>query len=413
MNEQTFRRTRAACYYTNITVSTVVCLPPLLFSTFRSLYGISYTLLGTLVLVNFCTQLAVDLILTFWGRCFNTKWLLRGMPLLTTAGLLIYALVPILLPQYAFAGLLCGTVTFSAAAGCNEVLISPIVAALPSDDPGRDMSRLHSLYGYGVLGVVAISTAFFRLFGAESWLWLAVLFAVLPVGAVVMLLRSPIPEIELSEQKSAGGRNRLLRGPVLFCLLCIFAGGLTELTMTNWVCLYLEKGMGLPKAVGDVLGLAAFSALLAITRTMYAKFGRSIEKVLCWSMGSAACCYVLAGATPVPAIAVAACMLTGICSAMLWPGTLILLEERVPHPGVAAYALMAAGGDLGGAAGPQLLGAVVDGISASEWAARVGRMLTLSAEQVGMKVAMLLAALIPAAGLALLLWDRRRRRWLK
>jgi len=98
---------------------------------------------------------------------------------------------------------------------------------------------------------------------------------------------------------------------------------------------------------------------------------------------------------------------------MLWPGTLILLEERVPHPGVAAYALMAAGGDLGGAAGPQLLGAVVDGISASEWATRVGRMLTLSAEQVGMKVAMLLAALIPAAGLALLLWDRRRRRWLK
>ena len=190
-------------------------------------------------------------------------------------------------------------------------------------------------------------------------------------------------------------------------------GGLTELTMTNWVCLYLEKGMGLPKSVGDVLGLAAFSALLAITRTMYAKFGRNIGKVLCWSMGGAACCYVLAGATPVPVIAVAACMLTGICSAMLWPGTLILLEERVPHPGVAAYALMAAGGDLGGAAGPQLLGAVVDSISASEWAARAGRVLTLSAEQVGMKAAMLLAALIPAAGLALLLWDRRRRRWVK
>ncbi len=410
MDGLNWRRTRAACYYTNITVSTVVCLPPLLFSTFRSMYGISYTLLGTLVLVNFCTQLAVDLILTFWGRHMNMKRLLRCMPLLTTAGLLIYALVPFLLPRYAFVGLLCGTVSFSAAAGCNEVLISPIVAALPSDDPGRDMSRLHSLYGYGVLGVVAISAAFFGVFGAENWLWLALLFAVLPIGASVMLASSPVPDIELSEQNDRADRRGILRGPVLFCLGCIFIGGLTELTMTNWVCLYLEKGMGLPKAVGDVLGLAAFSALLAMTRTMYAKFGRNIEKVLCWSMGGAACCYVLAGAVPVSALAVAACMLTGICSAMLWPGTLILLEERTTHPGVAAYALMAAGGDLGGAVGPQVLGAAVDGISASEWAVKVGTMLGLSAEQVGMKAAMLLAALIPAAGLVLLLWDRQRRR---
>ncbi|MBR2938614.1 MAG: hypothetical protein IKC15_01990, partial [Kiritimatiellae bacterium] len=46
-------------------------------------------------------------------------------------------------------------------------------------------------------------------------------------------------------------------------------------------------------------------------------------------------------------VAVAACVLTGFCTAMMWPGTLILMEEKIPHPGVTAYALMATFGDFG------------------------------------------------------------------
>lgn len=45
---------------------------------------------------------------------------------------------------------------------------------------------------------------------------------------------------------------------------------------------------------------------------------------------------------------------------MLWPGTLIMMEEKIPDCGVASYALLAAGGDLGASVAPQLLGMIAD-----------------------------------------------------
>ena len=50
MDRITGRRTKRACYLTNLTMASVFSLPPLLFAAFREMYGISYTLLGTLVL---------------------------------------------------------------------------------------------------------------------------------------------------------------------------------------------------------------------------------------------------------------------------------------------------------------------------------------------------------------------------
>ena len=160
-----FKRTRNACYFTNVIMASIFTLPPLLFVTFRETYGISYTLLGTLVLINFTTQLLIDLIFTFFTKYFNIKITLRVMPLLTSIGMFIYAFVPMMFPDYAYAGLVVGTVVFSVSAGLSEVLISPVVAAIPSDNPDRDMSRLHSLYAYGVVIVVIVSTLFLRVFG--------------------------------------------------------------------------------------------------------------------------------------------------------------------------------------------------------------------------------------------------------
>ena len=74
-----YKRTRFTCFFTFPALTPAFVLPPILFATFRQMYGISYTLLGTLVLVNFCTQLGVDLIFAFspgiliftrpFGRC--------------------------------------------------------------------------------------------------------------------------------------------------------------------------------------------------------------------------------------------------------------------------------------------------------------------------------------------------------
>jgi len=96
--------------------------------------------------------------------------------------------------------------------------------------------------------------------------------------------------------------------------------------------------------------------------------------------------------------AMMACALTGLFTAMLWPGTLIMMEEKMPALGVTAYALMAAGGDFGAALAPQLLGIVTDTVSASSFAAELGATLNLTAEQVGLKAGMLVTAAFPILG---------------
>lgn len=396
--------TKSTCFFVFPTLAPVFILPPILFVTFRQMYGISYTLLGTLVLVNFCVQLGVDLLCTFFS--FDHHRSIRIMPLLTATGLAIYALVPWLLPQYAYAGLLVGTVVFSFAAGLNEVFLSPTLAALPSDSPERDMSILHSLYGYGCAAVAVLSTVFLKVFGAENWMYLVLIWAVLPLVAFVLFAIAPLPKIVTAPTSSQRSAKRKRMG-LMLCAVCIFLGSAAENTMTNWLSVYMENALQIPKILGDTLGLAVFSLLLALTRTAYAKRGRSIYPVLVASMGGAVVCYLTAGLSRTAGVAMAACMLTGICTSMLWPGMLLFMEEKFPSPGIAAYALMAAGGDLGASVAPQGMGIVVDTVSASGWAAGLAEQTGLSPEQLGIKTGMLVAAIFPLIGIALLLYLKR------
>ena len=408
MNNTTpnYKKTKHACYFTYLAMSSIFSLPPLLFVTFREMYDISYTLLGTLVLVNFCTQLTVDLIFSSFSKYFHIHKTIKIMPLLTSIGLLIYALTPLLFPRFVYAGLLVGTVIFSIAAGLSEVLLSPLVAALPSDNPERDMSMLHSLYAYGVLSVVVLSTVFLRVFGTENWMYLTLFWAALPIISCILFCTSPMPAMNITH-KDAPGTAKRKHGGLLLCVLCIFLGSAAENTMTNWISGYMENALQIPKVLGDILGMAAFAILLGLGRTLYAKHGKNISAVLLAGMIGAAACYLIAGLSPIPVISMLACVLTGLCTSMLWPGTLILMEEKFPNPGVTAYALMAAGGDFGGSVAPQLLGVVVDTVAASDWAAKLGAALSLSAEQVGMKAGMLTAMVFPLLGIALLMYIRK------
>lgn len=397
-----YKRTKLACYSAYVTMASAFALPPLLFVTFHDMYGVSYTLLGTLVLTNFCTQLTVDLILSFFSKCFNEKFLVRVMPIITSLGLTVYAFTPVLFPNSIFVGFMIGTMIFSVSAGLSEVLVSPVVAALPSDNPGRDMSFLHSLYGVGVTVVILISTVFFKLFGNENWSYLTLLFAAFPLITAVLFMTSPMPDMTPSEASTGGEKSKKYTVGLALCVACIFFGSCAENTMSNWVSSFMENAIGIDKALGDILGTAMFAILLALTRMGYAKFGKSITPILFIGMIGAVACYLLAGLSTNAVIALVACALTGMFSSMLWPGALIFMEEKIPGAGVAAYALMASGGDLGASVAPQLMGIVVDKVTASTFAADLAITTGLTAEQIGMKSGMLLTTVFPLIGIAAL-----------
>lgn len=407
MEKTDYKRTRLICYFANLSMSSVFSLPPMLFATFRELYGISYTLLGTLVLVNFCTQLGIDLVFSFFSRYFNIHKTIRLMPMVTATGLCIYALVPMLFPRHAYIGLIAGTFLFSVAAGLGEVLVSPAVAAIPSDTPDKDMSMLHALYGYGFVGVVLISTLFLEFVGKEYWMYLTFFWAALPVIASLLLMRTPLPDMDREQGASRAAGSKYRTKGLLLCMACIFLGACAENTVSNWISVYAENALRIPKIWGDILGMSLFAALLALTRTAYAKYGKNIFSVLTISMWGAALCYLGTAFSPNAALSLIACVMLGICTAMLWPGTLIFMEEKIPAAGVAAYALMAAGGDLGASVAPQTMGIVVDNISLTKWAETLGSRLSLTPEQVGFKAGMLIAAVFPILGILLLAYMKK------
>lgn len=392
--EKNDKRVKLACYATNITMSVIGNLSPLLFLTFRSLYDISYSLLGLLILINFCTQLCVDLIFSFFSHKFNIALTVKLTPVIAFVGLGFYALSPILFSQNIYLGLVLSTIVFSAASGLAEVLISPVIAALPSENPEREMSKLHSVYAWGVVFVILVGTLFLLFCGGTNWQWLAAIFMLVPMLAACLFFTAKLPVLETPERVS--GALALLKNKKLWlCFFGIFLGGASECTMGQWSSSYLEQALGLEKVWGDIFGVAMFAVALGLGRTLYGKFGKNIEKVLFLGGLGAAVCYLVAAISNIPLLGLIACALTGFCVSMLWPGSLIVASERVPQGGVFVYAMMAAGGDLGASVAPQLVGIVTDAVSQNAAAAEFAVELGITSEQLGMKTGMLLGAVFP------------------
>jgi MFS family permease len=289
-----------------------------------------------------------------------------------------------------------GTVIFSAASGLGEVLISPVIAAIPSENPEGEMSKLHSMYAWGVVIVVLLSTLFLTVFGNRNWMYLALLWSVVPLIAFLMFLKAKLPQMD-----NFGGepsQTKIFNKGIILCTLCIFFGGAAECTMSQWASGFIENAIGIPKVYGDVIGVALFAALLGTGRTLYSKYGKNIINILLFGMLGASTCYFMASLSLSPVVGIIACALTGIFAAMLWPGTLIYVEEKFENVGVAIYALMAAGGDMGASVAPQLLGIVSDKFGLTGFALKISNIFNISTEQVSMRAGLFVAGFFPVAG---------------
>lgn len=402
---QQYRLAKKACYLAGITMAIASNFSPLLFLNFRDMYDLSYTLIGFLVVINFVTQLSVDLIFTFFTGYFNIHKSVRITPFIAFVGLMIYSVLPRLFPDFAFLWISAGTVICSAGSGLAEVLMSPVIAAIPSENPEHEMSKLHSMYAWGVVGVVILSTLFLSVFGSRNWMYLALLWSIVPLTAFLLFLKSKLPE--MNNFGKAQKQTKIFNKGIVLCVICLFFGGAAECTMGQWASSFIENAIGVPKVYGDVIGVALFALLLGIGRTLYSTYGKKIINILLFGMLGASVCYFTASLTLSPAVGIISCALTGIFTSMLWPGTLIYVEEKFENVGVAIYALMAAGGDMGAAVAPQLVGILSDKFILTDCALRISGMFNISAEQVAMRTGLLVAGIFPVAGVLCVIYMKK------
>ncbi|MBQ7344053.1 MAG: MFS transporter [Clostridia bacterium] len=385
------KRIRSACYCMNVAMAVIGNLPPILFLTFHNKFGISFSLLGLLVLLNFSTQLLIDLVFSFFSHKFNIPLTVKLTPLISVLGLVIFVAWPTFLPSSAYLGLVIGTIVFSASSGLAEVLLSAVIAALPSDNPDRDMSMLHSIYAWGAVGVISLGSLFLLIFSSDSWQILTLIFTLVPLLSFVLYLGAELPELNVGAKADAS--TPIYKSKVMWLsVIAIFLGGAIECTMAQWASSFTEVALGIPKIYGDVFGAALFALTLGLGRTLYTKYGKRIEGILIAGVIAAAVCYLTAVFSSSPIIGLIACALTGFAASMLWPGNLIAVSERIPTGGVVMFALMAAGGDLGASVGPELVGIITDVVAASPRMLEVASDLGMSGEQLGMKCGLLVGA---------------------
>ena len=159
-----FRHTSYACYTGNFIQAVVVNITPVLFIPLREQFGLTFEQLGFLVLVNFITQVFTDISFSFIIDRFGFRHFISGAHLLAAAGLIIFALSPIIFSN-PYHGFIFGTIIFSAAGGLLELLLSPIINGIPSKEKASAMSVLHSFFCWGQLTVVLVTSLFLFLKG--------------------------------------------------------------------------------------------------------------------------------------------------------------------------------------------------------------------------------------------------------
>ena len=99
---------------------------------------------------------------------------------------------------------------------------------------------------------------------------------------------------------------------------------------------------------------------MGISRAIYGKYGdrMDLKKYMMGSGILCLCCYLVASLSANPVVGLIGCVCCGFSVAIMWPGTISITSPRLPRGGTALFALLAMAGDLGGASGPALVGAV-------------------------------------------------------
>ncbi|MBQ7322802.1 MAG: MFS transporter [Clostridia bacterium] len=351
-----FKYTVVACYIAYLTQALVINFTPLLYVTFQTDLGLTLSQISLLIAFNFGTQMLTDIGSSPIVERIGHRTAVVLAHVLCSAGMVGLAVLPRLMADK-FLAIAIATVVCGVGGGLIEVMVSPIMEACPTEHKSAHMSLLHSFYCWGHAGVVLLSTLLFSLFGLRLWPYVACLWALIPLCDVFLFAFVPIRDLV---QEGGGESRRQLLSHRSFLMLMglMFCAGAAEITMAQWASGFAEAGLGVPKAMGDLLGPCLFALLMGSARLLSAALAGRVSLYALMGGSSLLCVasYLIAVFAPHPVIALLGCALCGLSVGVMWPGTFSLAAEHLPRGGFPMFAILAFCGDLGCMLGPTASG---------------------------------------------------------
>jgi len=355
-----YNRTLFACYFGYISQAIINNLLPLLFVILQRQFSLSVTQIGFMVTYNFAMQLIIDLLAAKYADKLGYRLCMVIAHIACAVGLAGLAIFPFLFPN-PYLGLLLSITIYAVGGGLTEVLVSPIVQALPLKRKETVMNVLHSFYCWGHAGVVILTTLFFSVAGTENWRIICLLWALIPAGNIILC--SICPLCKLTEEGEALPVRKLFGSKLfwVFFLLMLCAGA-SEHSMVQWSSYFAETGLHVSKTIGDLLGPCMFAILMGITRAVYGTFGDKFPLQRILTITSIVCIasYLVAVFSPVPIISLIGCGFCGISVGLMWPGVFNLSAKYCATGGTAMFALLAVAGDMGCSIGPSIVSSVAE-----------------------------------------------------
>lgn len=395
MRQVSYKKTKIACYLGYITQAISINLLPLLYLTYQNDFSVSLSQLGFLATLLFVIQMMVDLLAARLGKYISYRWGSVASCVLSTVGLVLMSVLPPRMDD-PYTGVLLSVVFLSIGGGLTEVLISPLVDAIPEEGKMGEMSLLHSFYCWGVVAVIVFSTIFFTVFGVTHWRWLVLLWALIPTVTAVMFLFVPIPPKPEEDHCDVSASSVMRYGLFWLLMALMVLSGASEMAPAQWASFFAEQNLGIPKAVGDLLGPCAFAVFQGVSRVVFSCMARRRNPRRLLALHAVGClvAYATIVFAPHPMLSLLGFCLCGWFVGPMWPGVLSLASARFPVGGTAMFAILALCGDVGCATAPMMIGAVTDRLVAANWLSSV-------AMRGGFAVCMLFPALL-VIGLLLL-----------
>lgn len=356
MQNSNLKLIKLACYIGYIIQAIVINLSPILFATLIDEFKFSYSHLSILIITNFITQILCNILLFHLVKKFGFKPFALIANVFCFIGFISFALTPYIFNAHPFLMFILSTIIFSIGGGTLQLILSPIIHSLESDSKHSSMSLLHSFYALGQVLVILLTTLYFFIFGKENWRFIVLFWCIIPTINFFIFRKT---DLEFEQKNDEIHFLKLIKHPTfIIALIAIASGAATELVINQWISIFIKKGLNLSILFSNIVGMCGFALMLGAGRLLFGLLGKKLNIYNLMILGSilSIVAYLIVGFSSSKWISIISCILCGLFTSILWPGTLTTTSEKIPKHGISLFAFLSAAGDFGAGFAPWLLG---------------------------------------------------------